>query len=154
VHAGPTVALGYWNNPEATSRVFRPHPLRPGTLERVVYSGDVVHADLEGFLYFVGRRDKLIKAHGYRISPEEVEEIVLRFDGALEAVACGEPDPVAGQAVTVHVVPRDPGSFDAGALLAWCRREMPSYMVPKSIKVHAAFARTPSGKIDRQQVGA
>ena len=154
VHRGPTVALGYWNDPDATAAVFRPVPFAPpGLPERAVYSGDLVTTDEEGFLYFVGRRGELIKSQGYRISPTEVEEIV--FDSGLvkEVVAKAGTDPVAGQVVVVHCVPADPTRFTAEALLEYCRREMPRYMVPRQIVVHPAFPRTASGKIDRQAVG-
>jgi amino acid adenylation domain-containing protein len=154
VHAGPTVALGYWNRPEATAAVYRPHPLRPESGERVVYSGDLVRRDEEGFLYFVGRRDQQIKSHGFRISPEEVEEALQRSGLVAEAVAQGIPDDVAGQAIVAHVVPRAPESFTADALLAFCADTMPRYMIPRRIEVHAAFPRTSSGKLDRKAVGA
>jgi acyl-CoA ligase (AMP-forming) (exosortase A-associated) len=155
VHAGPTVALGYWNRPDATAAVFRPDPRRPHDADaRVVYSGDLVRRDADGFLTFVGRRDQQIKSHGFRISPEEVEEIIQRSDLVAEVVARGVPDEVAGMAVEVHVVPRDPERFTAAALLAHCEAEMPRYMVPKSVEVHESLPRTSSGKVDRKGVGA
>jgi acyl-CoA synthetase (AMP-forming)/AMP-acid ligase II len=155
VHRGPTVALGYWNDPEATAAVFRPNPFAPaGSTERVVYSGDLVKTDEEGFLYFVGRRGEMIKSLGYRISPTEVEEIV--FDSGLvkEVAARGAPDPIAGEVVVVHCVPADRERFDGEALMEYCRREMPRYMVPKVIHVHPALPRTASGKIDRRALSA
>jgi acyl-CoA ligase (AMP-forming) (exosortase A-associated) len=154
VHRGPTVALGYFGDEAATSERWRPNPFAPDSGERVVYSGDLVRTDAEGFLYFVGRRDTMIKSSGVRISPQEVEELVYASELVAEVVACGEPHPVAGMAVVVHVVPRDRGAFQAQALLAHCRRTMPVYMVPKAIHVHDEFPRTPSGKIDRKRVVA
>jgi acyl-CoA ligase (AMP-forming) (exosortase A-associated) len=154
VHAGPTVALGYFGDDAATRKVWRPHPLAPDGAERVVYSGDLVRRDAEGFLYFVGRRDTMIKSHGVRISPQEVEEIVYASELVAEVVACGEPHAVAGMAVVVHVVPRDASTFQEHDLLAHCRKSMPSYMVPKNIRVHAQFPRTASGKVDRKRVVA
>lgn len=154
VHAGPTVALGYWNRPEATAAVFRPDPRKPpGDPARVVYSGDLVKCDAEGFLYFVGRADQQIKSYGYRISPEEVEEILYRSDLLAEVIVRGVPDEVAGQAVEAHVVPRHPETFTPEALLAACDAEMPRYMVPKRVVVHTEFPRTSSGKVDRKSVG-
>lgn len=154
VHCGPTVALGYWNDAESTAKVFREYPFDPSRRsERVVYSGDLVKSDEEGFLYYVGRRDQLIKSQGYRISPTEVEDIVFETGVVKEVVAKGEPDPVAGAAVVVHCVPKDPATFSAQAVLDHCRQEMPRYMVPKHIYVHESFPRTASGKIDRQSVG-
>jgi acyl-CoA synthetase (AMP-forming)/AMP-acid ligase II len=120
----------------------------------VVYSGDLVRRDRDGFLYFVGRRDQQIKSHGFRVSPEEVEATVQRSGLVAEAVACGIPDEVAGQAIVVHVVPRAPESFTPEALLSFCNDTMPRYMVPKRVEVHASFPRTASGKLDRKAVAA
>src|SRR5690606_29865978 len=111
VHRGPTVALGYHDDPEATARAFRPDPFAPDAPHRVVYSGDLVRRDADGFLYFVGRRDQLIKSLGHRLSPDEVEQVVFASGLVAEVVAKGVPDPIAGQAVEVHVVPRDTATF-------------------------------------------
>ena len=95
VHRGPTVSLGYWGNPEATNRVLKPNPLLPreiGEMERVCYSGDLVKMDEQGFLYYVGRRDAMIKSSGFRISPTEVEEVVFQSGKARHAAAIGVPD--------------------------------------------------------------
>jgi acyl-CoA synthetase (AMP-forming)/AMP-acid ligase II len=152
VHRGPTVALRYHDDPDETARRFRPDPTAPDAAHRVVYSGDLVRRDAEGFLYFLGRRDQLIKSLGHRMSPDEVEEATFASGLVSEVVAKGVPDPVAGQVVELHVVPRDPATFTRAALAAFCRREMPGYMLPRAIHVHAAFPRTASGKIDRTQV--
>jgi acyl-CoA ligase (AMP-forming) (exosortase A-associated) len=154
VHAGPTVALGYWDRPEATAATYRPHPLRPESGQRVVYSGDLVRRDEEGFLYFVGRRDQQIKSHGFRVSPEEVEEVLHRSGLVAEAVVRGVPDEVAGQAIEAHVVPRAPEQFTSEALLAYCAEVMPRYMIPRRVVVHPSLPRTSSGKVDRKAVGA
>lgn len=151
VHAGPTVALGYWNRPEATAAVFRPHPFRSS--ERAVYSGDLVKRDEDGFLYFVGRGDQQLKSYGFRISPEEVEAALHRSELLAEVVVRGVPDEVAGQAIVAHVVAKNPATFAEQALLDFCRQEMPRYMVPKQIVVHESFPRTSSGKVDRKNVG-
>jgi acyl-CoA synthetase (AMP-forming)/AMP-acid ligase II len=153
VHAGPTVALGYWNRPpEVTAAVYRVHPLRPESPERVVYSGDLVKKDDDGFLTFVGRRDQQIKSHGFRISPEEVEEILQASGIVAEVVVHGVPDEVAGAAIVAHVVPRMPDTFTRDALLEYCQDVMPRYMVPRQIEVHPSLQRTSSGKVDRAAV--
>jgi acyl-CoA ligase (AMP-forming) (exosortase A-associated) len=154
VHRGPTVALGYWQNPEATAARFRPHPFAPASGETVVFSGDVVRRDADGFLHFVGRRDQMIKTQGYRVSPEEVEEIIYASGLVSEAAVRGEPDPTAGTAIVAHLVPRDPATFSIDELLGFCRREMPSYMVPKAVRLHRSLPRTGSGKLDRQAVAS
>lgn len=148
VHRGPTVALGYWRDPEATAIRFRECSFAPG--ERVVFSGDLVRRDEDGFLYFVGRRDQLLKCQGFRVSPDEVEELLYASGLVAEAAVHGVPDPTSGHAIVADVVPRDRSAFTEAALLAYCRREMPSYMVPRTIRTHAALPRTPSGKLDRK----
>jgi acyl-CoA ligase (AMP-forming) (exosortase A-associated) len=153
VHRGPTVALGYWRDPEATAAVFREPPFATtGTAERVVHSGDLVRRDEDGYLYFVGRRDQLIKCQGYRVSPDEVEETIFASGLVAEVLVHGVPDPVSGQAVIAHVVPREGGVFSEQELLTYCRREMPSYMVPRAVRAHAALPRTASGKLDRKGI--
>ncbi|UJR78422.1 AMP-binding protein [Sandaracinus amylolyticus] len=150
VHAGPTVSLGYYRDPEETARVLRPDP-RGGERPLAVWSGDVVTRDPEGFLRFVGRRDQQIKSLGYRMSPEEVEATLRASRMVADAAVHGRADASAGQLVIADVViargeARD--GFEA-RLLAWCRREMPVYMVPAEIRVHDALPRTSSGKLDR-----
>ena len=154
VHRGPTVALGYWRDPEATRAVFRPDPEAPGSGGTVVYSGDLVRRDADGFFSFVGRRDQLIKTQGYRVSPDEVEELLLESGLLSEVAVCGKPDRGAGTLLVADVVPRAPGRYSDRELRAWCRREMPSYMVPAEVRVHAALPRTPSGKLDRKALAS
>jgi acyl-CoA ligase (AMP-forming) (exosortase A-associated) len=153
VHRGPTVALGYWRDPEATEQVFRRPPFAATAPdERVVYSGDLVRRDEDGYLYFIGRRDQLIKCQGYRVSSDEVEETIFASGLVAEVVVHGVPDPVSGQAIVAHVVPRPGGDFSEQELLAYCRREMPAYMVPRAVRAHAELPRTASGKIDRKGI--
>jgi acyl-CoA synthetase (AMP-forming)/AMP-acid ligase II len=149
VHRGPTVALGYWNDPEASARVFRSDPEDPRSGRTVVYSGDMVRRDPDGFLYFVARRDQLIKCYGYRVSPDEVEELIHGSTLVAEVAVHGRPDAVSGAAIVAHVIPVDPTAFVTGALLEYCRARMPAYMVPKFVEVHDDLPRTSSGKIDR-----
>jgi acyl-CoA ligase (AMP-forming) (exosortase A-associated) len=151
VHRGPTVSLGYWGNPEATRRVLKPNPLllpEVGDVERVCYSGDLVRSDEDGFLYYVGRRDAMIKSSGFRVSPTEVEEIVFQSGRVRHAAAIGVPDELLGQAVKVFVIPRDGEPVDNAALLMFCAEKMPRYMVPKAIEVLDELPKTSSGKID------
>ena len=150
VHRGPTVALGYWRDAEATAARFRPDPR--GGAGRVVHSGDLVRRDAEGFLFFVGRGDQMIKTQGFRVSAEEVEGHLLASELVAEVAVTTEPDPVAGAALVAHVVATE--RADERALRAWCRRELPGYMVPKRFELHAALPRTASGKLDRQALAS
>ena len=155
VHRGPLVALGYWNDPERTAERFRPAPGGPDGVclpEIAVWSGDTVRKDADGFLYFVGRRDEMIKTSGYRVSPTEVEEAVYASGLVGEAVALGIPHPEQGQAIVLVATPADGGALDAEAILAHCRPILPRYMVPASIVARESLPRNPNGKIDRKRL--
>jgi acyl-CoA ligase (AMP-forming) (exosortase A-associated) len=163
VHRGALVGMGYWNDPERTAKRFRPLPAgTPGreagiTLpEPAVWSGDTVRMDEEGFLYFVGRRDEMIKTSGYRVSPTEVEEALYATRKVGECAAFGVDHDTLGQAIRVAATP-PPGSaeLDVTAILAECRRHMPAYMVPHGIDARRGpLPRTPNGKIDRKALSA
>jgi acyl-CoA ligase (AMP-forming) (exosortase A-associated) len=149
VHRGPTVSLGYWNRPEDTARVLRPNPLRGREQggDIVCYSGDLVVQDEEGYFYFVGREDAMIKSSGYRISPTEVEEVLMATGQFAQVAVIGLPDPVVGHRVHAVAVPaREP--IDVGAALRACARDLHSYMVPKKIEVVEALPTSPNGKVD------
>ena len=108
VHRGALVALGYWNDPERTAERFRPAPGQDPALpltELAVWSGDTVRRDEDGFLYFVGRKDEMIKTSGYRVSPTEVEEVIYASGTVSEAVAIGVPHETQGQAIVIVATP-------------------------------------------------
>ena len=151
VHRGPTVSLGYWGYSEQNQRVFRPHPFCPselGKTEKVCYSGDLVKMGAKGFLYYVGRRDTLIKSAGFRISPTEVEEVLFQSGKLQGAAVIGVPDEVLGQHIKAFVVPRNANTVDPQQLIAFCGEEMPRYMVPKSVEILDELPKTANGKID------
>jgi amino acid adenylation domain-containing protein len=149
VHFGPTVALGYWDDPVATAQVFRPNPVcLPGApaTERVVFSGDLVFRDEAGDLFFVGRRDGMIKTLGYRVSPDEVVDVLYASGEVTEAVVTGEPDDVRGSRIVAFVVLAPEGDIER--LQAFCSEEMPRYMQPERFEARSSLMRTPSGKFD------
>lgn len=151
VHRGPTVSMGYWGQPELTARVLKPHPFLPpelGDSEKVCYSGDLVKMDEDGFLYFVGRRDNMIKSSGFRISPTEVEEVLFQSNKLQHAAIIGVPDEILGQSIKAFVVPKEGESLDVQALLAFCAEKLPRHMIPKTVEVLNTLPKTPSGKID------
>lgn len=151
VHRGPTVSMGYWGRPEDTSKALRPNPLRVAQLsdfEKVCYSGDLVRMDEEGFLYFMGRRDAMIKSSGFRISPTEVEEVLFRTGKIRGAAVIGIPDEILGQTIKAFVVPSDGEPLDTSELLEYCGENMPRYMVPKSLEILNELPKTSSGKVD------
>lgn len=155
VHRGPLVALGYWRRPEETALRFRalPDGLRVGgdklaRPEIAVFSGDTVRRDAEGFLYFVARRDEMIKTSGYRVSPTEVEEAVYASGLVHEVLAVGVPHAQLGQVILVAAVASK--VQDTTALLAHCKSTLPAYMVPAGVHWHAqALPRNANGKLDR-----
>lgn len=151
IHHGPTVSLGYWGQPELTAKVLRPHPFpQPGLAEpaRVCYSGDLVKTDEEGFLYFVSRRDNMIKSSGFRISPTEVEDMLRKVAPLQDAAVIGVPDDVLGQRIKAFVVPREGIEVDPDDLRASCAEVMPKHMVPSWVEVSEKLPKTSSGKID------
>ena len=153
VHRGALVSLGYWNDPEKTAERFRPAPGTDSGLplpELAVWSGDTVRMDAEGFLYFIGRRDEMIKVSGYRVSPAEVEEVLHATGLVAEAAACGVPHPALGQAIVAAVTPAEGCEVTPANLLQECRLRLPGYMVPSHIALSAeSLPRNPNGKIDR-----
>jgi acyl-CoA ligase (AMP-forming) (exosortase A-associated) len=153
VHRGALVALGYWNDPARTAQRFRPAPGQDAGLpvpELAVWSGDTVRRDADGYLYFIGRSDDMIKVSGYRISPTEIESVLHATGLVAEVAAFGIDHPQLGQAIAVIAVPVEEGVIDAVALLAECKRRLPAYMVPAHIDLRAGpLPRNPNGKIDR-----
>jgi len=160
VQRGALVALGYWNDPEKTAERFKPLPGQRAELpiaEMAVWSGDTVRRDAEGYLYFVGRRDEMIKTSGYRVSPTEVEEVVYASGLVGDAVAVGAPHPALGEAIVILC--SAPASGPAGdeltsALLAHCKAQMPGFMVPQRIEWLDVLPRNPNGKFDRPALAA
>lgn len=154
VHCGPLVAQGYWQDPERTAERYRPAPSASRYGGTAVWSGDRVRRDEQGFLYFVGRRDAMIKSAGNRISPQEVEEAALATGLVAEAVALGVPDARLGQ--VVHLVARAmPGVADAPAELPRkLMQDLPNFMQPKVIHWRDTLPTGPNGKIDRTGLSA
>ena len=157
VHRGGLVSLGYWNDAEKTAERFRPAPGRPAQLkmpELAVWSGDTVVKDREGYLYFVGRRDEMIKTSGYRVSPTEIEEVLYATGVVTEAIAFGAPHPVLGQAIIVVAVAAVPSADATDHLLSACRDALPTYMIPAHVEWRGVLPRNANGKIDRPTVAA
>jgi acyl-CoA ligase (AMP-forming) (exosortase A-associated) len=159
VHRGALVGMGYWGDAEKTAERYKPLPAgacaRDSAIplpEMAVFSGDTVRRDVEGFLYFIGRRDEMIKSSGYRISPTEIEEVLYATRLVGECVAFGVDHQALGQAIQViATAPNGSAVLDAPALLAECRRRLPAYMVPHGVQGQAGpLPRNPNGKIDRK----
>jgi acyl-CoA ligase (AMP-forming) (exosortase A-associated) len=154
VHRGALVGMGYWNDSAKTAERYKPLPGRESGFvipEMAVFSGDTVYADEEGFLYFVGRRDEMIKTSGYRVSPTEIEEVIYRTGLVAEVAALGVQHDQYGQAVVLVAVPAEGSGIDEVSLRAACQQSLPAYMVPKHIDLRTgSLPRNPNGKIDRK----
>lgn len=153
VHRGPLISMGYWERPEQTRQCIRPCPELAGLIgdEPVLYSGDTVSIDDDGDIWFVGRTDAMIKTSGFRVSPDEVEDLMSRGGQLSDVVAFGVEDADLGQVVHVAAVPLYP--IDEAALVTYCRGVMPHYMVPRKIHLWGApMPRTASGKLNRPDV--
>jgi amino acid adenylation domain-containing protein len=157
VHRGPTVARGYWRDDEATAKVFRAHPFAlpdASHPEIVVYSGDYVRVDENGFLYYVGRRDDMFKSRGVRVNPSEIEAELLGSGLITEAVVMNFEAAGVDRAIIAAVVPRDRQLFRVPVLLDYCRSELPQHMMPTQIIPVSSLPRRPNGKTDRALVRA
>ena len=183
VQRGSLVALGYWNDPAKTAERFKPAPGQPKELpikEMAVWSGDTVKRDKDGFLYFIGRKDEMIKTSGYRVSPTEVEEVAYASGLVGDAVAVAAPHPELGQGIVLVVSGPSPGlpatlSREAGegqeegpsspspgsagegrgeGLLNFLKTRLPNFMVPHHITWLPELPRNPNGKFDRPCLAA
>lgn len=143
---GPHVMQGYWRNPEATAPRLR-EGRNPG--ERILCSNDLFRTDTDGFLYFVGRRDDIIKSRGEKVPPREVEEVIHLDPAVHEAAVVGVPDRLLGEAVHAHVSAREGRELDPAALKRLCAEHLEDYMVPQKIVVHDELPRNQNNKIDR-----
>jgi acyl-CoA synthetase (AMP-forming)/AMP-acid ligase II len=151
VHRGALVAMGYWNDPDRTAVRFKPVPGSDSPLctgERAVFSGDLVKRDAEGYLYFVGRKDEMIKSSGYRVSPTEIEQVAHGTGLIGDAVALGIDDERLGQRIVLVASPAN-GRLEPDELLGVLRRELPLYMVPERVVVRSSLPRSPNNKLDR-----
>ncbi len=143
---GATVMAGYWEKPELTAKKLRPGPL-PG--EQVLYTGDLCRLDEEGYLYFVGRMDDIIKSRGEKVAPKEVEAAIANIEGVREVAVIGVPDELLGQAVKAFVVLEHGCSLDAPAIQRECRARLESFMVPKHVEIVSELAKGMTGKIQK-----
>lgn len=150
VHCGPLVAQGYWNDPERTRERFRPAPSMSEYGGVAVWSGDRVRQDADGLLYFVGRRDAMIKSAGNRISPQELESAAIATGLVVEAVALGVPDERLGQAI--HLVVRASSGEAEEQLPKLLARELPNFMQPHVIHWRDSLPLNPNGKLDRTAI--
>jgi acyl-coenzyme A synthetase/AMP-(fatty) acid ligase len=136
---------GYWNDPKATAERFRPGPLGG---ERLCYSGDLFRTDADGYIYFVSRKDDIIKSRGEKVPPREVENVLYSLKGVTEAAVIGVTDPVLGEAIKAFVVVSG-FSYSEEQILAHCKANLEDFMVPKLVEFRTELPKTASGKITK-----
>jgi acyl-CoA synthetase (AMP-forming)/AMP-acid ligase II len=145
---GRHVMRGYWGEPDLSAQRFRPGPI-PG--ERLCYTGDYFRMDEEGYLYFVGRKDEMIKSRGEKVSPKEVENVLCSIEGVKEAAVIGVADALLGQAVKAYVV-ADAAVVSRETVMAYCREKLEDFMAPREVEFVEELPKTASGKVDRRRL--
>jgi amino acid adenylation domain-containing protein len=148
---GAHVMKGYWENPEATDKALKPGPF---PWEKVLYTGDLFRTDADGFLYFVGRKDDIIKSRGEKVSPKEVENVLYALPGIREAAVVGVPDPILGMAIKAVVALAPDADLAEQNIIRHCGKHLEDFMVPKIVEFRDELPKTDSGKISRRLVGA
>ncbi len=146
---GSNVMKGYWELPEETAKVLRPGPV-PGGI--VLYSGDLFRTDAEGYLHFVSRKDDIIKVRGQRVSPKEIEEVLCRMPGVMEAAVVGVPDPILGSAIKAVLRLKNGSRLTAHEVMAYCAQHLEDFMIPKIAEFRQALPTTGTGKISRKEL--
>jgi long-chain acyl-CoA synthetase len=148
---GSNVMQGYWRDPEMTAKTYRDGQYPSG---RILYSGDYFRRDEQGFLYFLGRKDDMIKSRGERISAKEVENNISSMEGVAEVAVIGVPDEIFGQTIKVYIVPAPNVELAEKQVLKYCAANMETFMVPKYIEFMESLPKTPNGKIDKKLLKA
>ena len=148
---GANIMQGYWNRPEETAKTFRPGRYRGDVL---LYTGDLFKKDEEGFLYFVGRKDDMIKTKGEKVSPREIENALCSIPGVVEAAVLGVPDEVLGQAIKAYIVPQREVTLVPDQIKMYCSKHLEAFMVPSHVEFRESLPKTPSGKIDKKVLKA
>jgi len=144
---GTNVMRGYWELPEETDRALRPG-WYPG--EKVLYTGDLFRMDADGYLYFVGRKDDIIKTRGEKVSPREVEDVLYSHPMIAEAAVTAVPDAVLGQAICAFVSLRPGSRLTEQQLLGFCADRLEDFMVPKIVRLCDRLPKSANGKIAKK----
>ena len=146
---GSNVMRGYWGMPEETNKMLRPDPVSG---EIVLYTGDQFWMDDEGYLYFVGRKDHIIKTRGEKVSPREVENVLCGLEAVVEAAVVGVPDPILGQAVKAVLTVKKGAQLTPQDIVRHCARHLEDFMVPKVVEIRDHLPTTPTGKVNQREL--
>lgn len=146
---GSNVMRGYWNSLELTDKSYKNGKYQQ---EKWLFTGDYFYKDNEGYLYFVGRKDDMIKTKGERVSPKELENILCTLEGVSEAAVIGVPDEILGQAIKAFIVLKPNYNLDQNNILRFCKNNVELFMIPKYIEFIDSLPKTPNGKIDKKKL--
>jgi long-chain acyl-CoA synthetase len=146
---GSNVMKGYWELPAETEKMLKPGPL-PG--EQVLYTGDLFRMDAEGYLYWIGRKDDIIKSRGEKVSPREIENVLYSLEGVAMAAVVGVPDNVLGQAIKAVITLKAGAHLTEKEIVRYCAQHLEEFMVPKLVEFRTSMPRTSSGKIDKKEL--
>ena len=146
---GPNVMQGYWKDADLTEKVYRK---QPDSDQCLLFSGDYFKEDAEGYLYFLGRKDDMIKTRGERVSPKEIENVLSQMPGVAEIAVIGVPEETLGQVPKAFVVKNGSSNITQTDVLKYAGLNMETFMVPKHIEFLESLPKTPNGKIDRKQL--
>lgn len=146
---GPHVMAGYWNNEKLTQEMLKPGPI-PG--ERILCAHDIFRMDEEGFLYFMGRSDDIIKTRGEKVSPVEVENVIYSIDGVREVAVIGIPDVILGESITAFVTTYEQATLDETTIQRQCQSKLEAFMVPQKIIFIPEMPKSSNGKIDKKEL--
>ncbi len=146
---GSNVMRGYWNAEDLTAKVYRNWKYGG---EKVLYTGDLFYEDEEGFLYFVGRKDDMIKSKGERVSPKEIENILCGLEGISEAAVIGVPDEILGQSIKAFIIQKPDSDLSQNEILSFCSKNMETFMIPKEVEFLEILPKSPNGKVDKKSL--
>jgi long-chain acyl-CoA synthetase len=146
---GSTVMQGYWGLPEETKRALRPGSY-PG--EKVLYTGDLFKKDEDGYLYFLGRQDDIIKTSGHMVSPKEVENVLCEMEEIVEAAVIGVEDEILGRAIKAFVCLAENSKATEKEIIGFCLKNLEDYAVPKYVSIQTSLPRTDTGKIQKRDL--
>ena len=146
---GPHVMAGYWNNEELSKEMLKPGEI-PG--ERILCAHDLFKMDEEGFLYFQGRNDDIIKTRGEKVSPIEVENVIYKMDGIKEVAVLGIPDILLGESIVAFVTTHEQAQINEKEIQRNCMTHLEAFMVPQKIVFVAEMPKSSNGKIDKKEL--
>jgi long-chain acyl-CoA synthetase len=146
---GSNVMVGYWGKPEETEKRLKPGQY-PG--ERVLHTGDLFRTDEEGYLYFVGRTDDIIKSRGEKVSPREVENAIHDLPGVSQVAVIGVPDPVLGEAIKAYIVLKEGASYTEREIVKHCLARLENFMAPKHVEFVTTLPMTNTGKVSKSEL--